>query len=108
MTWKLFLDDLRAPPNGTWVVARSVAAAVEHTRIYGPPLEMSLDHDLGDGHDAPEYLWYLINQALDGQLTVGQVLSIGLHVHSANPVGCQNLNSLWTSFKRAHEHVRSE
>jgi hypothetical protein len=107
MTWKLFLDDLRAPPDGSWVVARSVAAATEHTKTYGLPLAMSLDHDLGDGADAPGYLWFLINGFLDGHFSQ-EVMRIRMHVHSANPVGLENLNSLWKCFINAHEHVRPE
>jgi len=97
--WKLFLDDLRAPPDGSWVVARSVAAAQHHITEYGVPLEMSLDHDLGNGTDAPVLLHWLINQHLDGYLNVAKIATV--NVHSANPVGRENLLGLWVSFMRS-------
>ena len=96
MTWKLFLDDLRAPPDGTWVVARSVAAAQAHITEYGLPHTVSLDHDLGNGTDAPVLLHWLINQHLDGVIDCTKITTVG--VHSANPVGRENLLGLWVSF----------
>lgn len=98
MTWKLFLDDLRAPPDGSWTVARTVRAAQHHISTYGLPLVMSLDHDLGDGHDAPELLHWLIDRFLDGDLVHG-LSTMKIEVHSANPVGRGNLLGLWGSFK---------
>lgn len=100
MTWKLFLDDLRAPPNGSWTVARSVAAAEQHILTYGLPLIMSLDHDLGGAEDAPALLHWLIDQHLDGNLDIKH---IAVSVHSANPVGVQNLLGLWSSFMRSQQ-----
>lgn len=96
--WKLFLDDLRAPPDGTWVVARSVAAAQAYIREYGLPHTVSLDHDLGDQHDAPALLHWLIHEHLDGAIDCKNIVSVD--VHSANPVGRENLLGLWASFTR--------
>jgi hypothetical protein len=98
MTWKLFLDDVRAPPDGSWTVARSVAAAQYHIEVYGLPLVMSLDHDLGDGRDAPVLLHLLINRYLDGHMD--KLKDVQVTVHSANPQGRENLLGLWTGFLR--------
>ena len=95
MTYKLFLDDLRAPPDQTWVVLRSVRAAKEYVGTYGVPFTMSLDHDLG-GEDAPIFLKYLIDMDLDGVL---DIQNIKMSVHSANPVGRQNLLGLLASYR---------
>jgi hypothetical protein len=66
MTYKLFLDDVRSPPDHTWVLARTVRAAIEYVETYGVPCEMSLDHDLGEGEpDAPVFMQWLIDQDLD-------------------------------------------
>jgi hypothetical protein len=102
MTWKLYLDDLRAPPDGSWTVARSVEAAWYHIHEYGLPIEMSLDHDLGeDLCDAPVLLHSIIEAYLDGDASFLGAKSIGIHVHSANPRGVENLNGLWASFLRS-------
>lgn len=106
MTWKLFLDDLRAPPDGSWTVARSVPAAWHHIRTYGLPLEMSLDHDLGTDVDAPVLLHSIIEAYLDAFYSDGEASYLGakvikIHVHSANPRGVENLLGLWASFLRS-------
>lgn len=96
MTYKLFLDDLRPPPDSSWIVVRSVDAAVLYCNSYGIPREMSLDHDLGGGDDAPAFLRYLIDRCIDAQdFDPTQII---FNVHSANPVGVKNLNGLWESF----------
>lgn len=97
MTYKLFLDDLRAPPDQTWVVARSVASAVEYVQTYGIPLQMSLDHDLGDGRDAPAFLHWFIDRDIDLKNKLG-LDKIKFCVHSANPCGRSNLEGLWHSY----------
>lgn len=45
---KLWVDDLRNPPDSTWTVARTSRDAIEVLSAVDPPPEvMSLDHDLG-------------------------------------------------------------
>jgi hypothetical protein len=112
MTWKLYLDDLRPPPDQTWVVARSVHAAWHHICTYGLPLEMSLDHDLGTDIDAPVLLHSLIEAYLDHEedargagvkpsdARFAGVRNIKFKVHSANPTGAQNMEQLWANFLR--------
>lgn len=98
--YKLFLDDLRAPPDGSWVVARTVQAAYEYLLDYGLPFEMSLDHDLGERSeaDAPVYLDMIIARFLDEREPMADALNIKVSVHSANPVGRANLEGKWASF----------
>lgn len=97
MTYKLFLDDLRAPPDQTWVVVRSVPAAIQYVNTYGLPIEMSLDHDLGGGQDAPAFVYYLVTEWLDHDRFNG-LTRVQMNVHSANPVGARNLREYWASF----------
>lgn len=98
MTYKLFLDDVRPPPDQTWVLVRTVRAAIEYVEVYGVPREMSLDHDLGYGErDAPSFLQWLIDQDLDANYKLG-LDKIKFNVHSANPPGRQNLEGLWNSY----------
>lgn len=97
MSYKLFLDDIRPPPDQTWVVARTAIGAVTYTKTYGAPARMSLDHDLG-GIDAPVFLRALIDLHLDGMIDLSQT---EMTVHSANPAGRDNLEGLWKSFQRS-------
>lgn len=47
VSWSLFIDDIRKPPPGDWVVCRSSEAALESVRSRGMPTFISFDHDLG-------------------------------------------------------------
>lgn len=98
--YKLFLDDLRAPPDGSWVVARSVQAAYEYLLDYGLPMEISFDHDLGENSegDAWVYMDVIISRFLDGIHPKSDALNMRISVHSANPVGRANLEGKWASF----------
>jgi hypothetical protein len=49
---KLFLDDVRTPPDSTWDVVRSFDAFVNYVSEHGVPDVVSFDHDLADAHYA--------------------------------------------------------
>jgi len=82
---KLFVDDLRDPPDSTWTVARTSAAAL-HLLQHGHTVdELSLDHDLGgDDTSRPVVLW----------LAEHNLWPAVVHVHSMNPVGAEWLTSM--------------
>lgn len=122
MSYKLFLDDIRNPPDGSWVVARSMAAAVTYIQAYGFPRFISFDHDLGLKLKAPEQVDYsghhyiLIADLEDTEAPSGfdfakwlvnedleiQWMSRGFdyQVHSANPVGAANIRGLLDHYLR--------
>lgn len=97
MTYKIYLDDLRAPPDSSWMVARTVDAAKHLISEYGVPNEMSLDHDLGTGIDAPELLKWIATEFMDGRMP-RSILTTKVTVHSANIPGILNLRGYWCSF----------
>ena len=104
---KLWLDDVRPAPDG-WVWIRSVNEAKNaiinaNARFVqscknGLPNEnflierISLDHDAGDyANDGGDYIRLLdwIEWLYDGEGT-----NIEFHLHSANPVGVQNMRRI--------------
>jgi hypothetical protein len=99
MAYRLFLDDLRDPPDGTWVVARSVAEATSWVRQHGMPGLISFDHDLGPeaptGHD---FAKWLVDCHLDGTHLLPA--DFAYTVHSANPPGALNISGLLDRFLR--------
>lgn len=97
MTYKIFLDDIRPPPDASWMVARTVAAAKHLFTEYGVPHTLSLDHDLGDGIDAPELLKWIAEEFMDGRMS-RTILDSKVTVHSANIPGILNLRGYWCSF----------
>src|SRR4030067_1911522 len=111
--WKLYLDDLRDPSStygeafvredveagfapSQWVVARSTEAAKKLVLDLGMPEIMSLDHDLGDKDRAMDFLAWLANEYWNGTQPIPMII-----VHSANPIGSENLRSFADSWKRS-------
>lgn len=46
MSWKMYLDDVRPAPPG-WTRVQNIGEVFYSLGVWGPPEEMSLDHDLG-------------------------------------------------------------
>lgn len=93
---KLFLDDLRNPPDDTWWVARSSKAGIDFLLAYGMPDEISFDHDLGGDDTAMVFINTMIEMVLDGNLKIHP--EFDYTIHSANPVGCENIKSKMDGF----------
>jgi hypothetical protein len=112
----LFLDDLRNPADcvnymhkkgvdtsiylKSWVVVRSFEEFTNYITLNGLPDLISFDHDLGDIESENEKTGYdcakwLVNYCLENNNAFPNYL-----IHSANPIGEQNINGLIDSFKR--------
>jgi hypothetical protein len=96
MTYKLYLDDLRTPQSAGWVVVRSYDEAVTYVQTHGFPQAVSFDHDLGDAvPTGMDFARWLVEQDLDSNSMPD---SFEFNVHSANPVGRDNINGLLTNY----------
>ena len=62
---KLFLDDLRTPPDNTWDVVRSYDEAIEFVMTHGVPNVISFDHDLGTEESGYDFAKWLVESELD-------------------------------------------
>lgn len=104
MTYKLFLDDERDPPNDNtyWVIARSSSEAISIIETNGIPSFISFDHDLDGDDTAMKLVWFLINSHMDGNL---ESFPTDYYVHSQNPVDVQNIKSLMSSYINTLEGV---
>lgn len=113
MTYKLFLDDERDPPNDNtqcvtgvpvpkWLIARSSCEAISIVESNGIPDFISFDHDLGGDDTAMRFIWFLINSHMDGSL---ESFPTDYYVHSQNPVGVQNIKGLMSSYINTLEGV---
>ncbi len=104
----LYLDDIRYPPEG-WQLVKTYAECIEILRTM-PVQYLSLDHDLAEEH-------YAMSTGYSG----GQVFreptgydvckwmvehdvwpSEAITLHSANPVGRNNMRQLLERYKPAH------
>lgn len=94
--YKIFLDDIRDPPDSSWTVARSYDAAVALLE-QGWPEMISFDHDLGEDRTGFDFAKYLVELDLDsGTMPV----NFQFQVHSANPIGRQNIEGLLDGYIR--------
>lgn len=97
VTFKLFVDDVRPRPteNGPWLICRDGQEAIEFIDLFWDNLDLiSLDHDLGEGPTG-----YDVAKWMEEQVLVHGRKPIQIEVHSANPVGRDNIlaaaRSMW-------------
>lgn len=99
---RIYLDDIRNPQTEGFTVLRSYQEFVDFTLMFGCPEYISFDHDLGNdlpsGHDC---LQWLIERDLRLQIQKQKFIpdNFEINVHSANPVGKENIEKLWISYK---------
>ena len=96
---KIWVDDIRTPPDETWRWAKTSAEAIRwltNSKIvnwrpgWGGIEIMSLDHDLGgDDTTRPIVLWCCENE----------FWPVEVRVHSANPVGVEWLEGMIKRYK---------
>jgi hypothetical protein len=87
---KLWVDDLRMPPDGTWEHAETSDEAII-TLASGEVTEMSLDHDLGGEYTTrPIVIWLCYHPEHWPAI---------VRVHSMNPVGRDYLLAMIRRYK---------
>jgi len=87
----LFIDDIRACPDRFDHVARSSDEAIAMMERGGCPRFISFDHDLGGDDTAMRVVNWVIEKDMDAPGWIPE--PFGWDVHSANPIGKQNINS---------------
>lgn len=93
---KLWVDDMRAPPNPHWFWATTVNQAIAAIRTYERQMSddtifISLDHDAGDyANEGGDYIKILDWLEQEGIVDTGYFF----HFHSMNPVGVQNMRAI--------------
>jgi len=87
---KLYLDDVRTPPEG-WTLVSNVKDMMFLTETE-KPTHISLDHDLGDTD--PDHTGYYFMLWLEREVFCGKYTKENFTVitfHTDNPVGRQNM-----------------
>lgn len=107
MTYNLFIDDIRDPhyrecrqsgvnPRLEWVIARTSEEAKKIVLERGMPDRMALDHDLGCVDTVPKFLHWLAYEYFEDGMKIPEYT-----IHSANPVGANNMRSFMESWKKS-------
>jgi len=89
----LYLDDLRPIPQG-FIGVRSYAEFVTYIETNSLPDFISFDHDLGLQENGFDCAKWLVNYCLDNNKKLPDFT-----IHSQNPVGKKNIESLLNNFK---------
>ena len=89
MNYKLFLDDERYPKNPDCMIARNSYDAQTFIDMWGMPVEMMLDHDLGGLDTTMVFLGWLEGYMNEHGLTFPEGFTYS--VHSQNPIGAKNI-----------------
>ena len=95
---RVYLDDLREPKGQYDIILRSYDAFVEYVKSVGEKIGdhyISFDHDLGEEMSGYDCAKFLINWCLDNEYDVPDY-----NIHSANPVGTENIESLFKTYKK--------
>jgi len=89
----MFIDDVRSPPGRVRFdhIARSSDAAIAMMEKDGCPGYISFDHDLGGDDTAMRVVNWMIERDMDEPGWIPEPFN--WDVHSANPVGKENINS---------------
>lgn len=97
--WKIWLDDERQPPDESWDWHKDILFAFQFIRN-GIVDEISLDHDLGEGQPTGYDLLIM----LERNVSEGWLFRLPkFHIHSANPVGRENMERAITSIERLYK-----
>lgn len=97
----IYLDDIREPlhPEDGWKIARNALDAYMLFWIAagkGEKIIMSLDHDLGEGPTGYDLLCWIESDIARYNIKV----KASFGVHSANPVGHENMTRAIRSIKK--------
>jgi hypothetical protein len=108
MKYKLYLDDTRTPSTTDWVIVRTYEEFISYIETNGLPYYVSFDHDLAqisykDGVESFEYYEttgydcakWLVDYCIRNNKSLPE-----FNVHSANPVGSENINKYLFNAKK--------
>jgi hypothetical protein len=98
---KLFIDDIRNPPDQDWIVARSYNEAITILET-GIISVVSLDHDLGEEKTGYDIICWIEEKLMTG----AWVFVPEIFIHSANPVGRKNILRAYDSILRYMESAK--
>jgi len=104
---RIYLDDVRTPVEGNWIVVRNYQEFVDKVNELGlDNIELvSLDHDLGDTAMAEYFNNVSKNYKLDYRFQMSrkdkkesEIKFPVVYVHSANPIGASNIMGYINNF----------
>ena len=99
MSWKLFLDQERFPPEASWLIARSVDEAMALIGRHGYPAEMSLEFELGEHQPTGLDFLKRISAEVLSAWPAHNFQEIELSCHAHHVEGRCKMMGFWKSFQ---------
>lgn len=99
---KVYLDDVRDPPDDTWVCVRTPSEAIELLQT-GRVDEITLDFDLGYDAEGNELTGYQVAVWVEEAVVLRNFKPPSMQVHSANSPGHERLLRAIESIRRKAE-----
>lgn len=89
---KIWLDDIRTPPDDTWTWVKNVYEAIGLIMSFNIE-KISFDHDLGiySVGTFEKNNGYEVAKAIEILSSIGAINPFSWSIHSANPVGRHNI-----------------
>jgi len=94
---KLFIDNIRKPKTSGWKIVRSYKTAINFFKKHECPSIISIDHDLGGDKTGYDIVKWLCEYDMDTNYLDDVMI---VKIHSANPVGKQNIRSYLENYSR--------
>ena len=104
---KLFVDDIRNPPDDSWHICRSVGAAIRAIDMFGPDItEINLDHDISHQvvvgkmsrpypcDETFESVARFMVHYMNAQEEVGVTFDPVVHIRTSNPAGMESMRKI--------------
>lgn len=98
MTYSMYLDDVRLKPSEFDIHCESYKSAVQYIQQFGLPHLISFDHDLGTIESGFTLAKFIVEYCIDNNKRLPLYL-----IHSANPVGAENIKSYMDNFSEFQE-----
>lgn len=95
----MYIDDIRNPKGEFDIIVRSSVETIDYMNENVCPSFISFDHDLGGDDTSIVIVHYMIEKDLNSN---GKYIPEGFtwNIHSANPVGVLNIDSLLKSYMK--------
>lgn len=107
MSYKMFIDDERFPPNdGDWIICRNQWEVFDTIEEQGYPSFISFDHDLGENHPTG---YDIAKELVDQDIALDWMKpEFDFYVHSQNPVGKANIEKYLHRYRSYKEAEKSQ
>lgn len=96
---KLWIDDLRHPPDHTWIWVKTSQEAIDVLQSQHVD-HISFDHDLGYDANGEDDKAVFVATYIEELAAENAIHRISWEVHSANPVGRKDLTAIMESCER--------